>query len=258
MTLVLSFLILRKQYNWKQSLGAVVVACGIILSLASVFQSLGHGEAGETKPQWAIILIIAMIPAALMNILQEKMQDQFRQQSKGDQKRFSIIYFQSVESFYQFSCMTLLFWADIVPGFGTSTNIDAFWSNFSFDWRCFFGASSAIAASPHCQYCGALGILFITSYLTSYVASTGMTLYSSANTLSLVSTLPPVIGVAFWFAFPSVNQWANPGSPPYSHLEFWTNLGAIPFLLIGCLLFRWEEKEDKRPDQDEGVVELCF
>jgi len=189
-----------------------------------------------------------------MNIVQEKMQDQFFKEAK-ENKRFSVLYFQTIESFFQLLFMTLLFWTDLVPNFGTSNDISSFWNSFSFDFRCFFGDPSAISQEEYCKYSGALGILFISSYIVSYISGTLMTLYASANYISVISAISPVLVIFFWVSFPTINAWG--GGSPYTTIDIICNISSLLPIFIGVYLFRTNEKEDKQPDQDEGDVELC-
>jgi len=257
-TLGLSWIILRKKYTLRQFLGAFGVLLGILVSLVPTFEQIHSDKSSLHTDQiwWPFIFLIGFIPASLMNIVQEFMQDKFRGEAKGN-KRFSILYFQAVESFYQWLWMTMFFWTDLIPGFGVSGSVSAFWNNFSFEFKCFFGTSTAIEEVARCQYCGALGLLFIASYISSYIFATAMTMYASANLQSLLGSLSPVLSIIFWFAFPAVNSWA--GGSPYTWSIFAYNVGAIPLVIGGSLLFRSQEQENKAPDHDEAEsgVELC-
>jgi hypothetical protein len=56
-----------------------------------------------------------------------------------------------------------------------------------------------------------------------------------------------------------VNLWAGGGALTYFDLGF--NLGAFPFIILGIILYRLYEVEDKTPKEDElqsGGVELCW
>jgi hypothetical protein len=79
-----------------------------------------------------------------------------------------------------------------------------------------------------------------------------MTNYSSANLVSLVACISPVVQVVFWFSFPSVNAMA--GGSPYENIDIIMNSLSLPILIAGTLLFRFNEKETKAPETD---IELC-
>jgi hypothetical protein len=147
---------------------------------------------------------------------------------------------------------------DLVPGFGTSSDLPTFKSAFTFGFQCFFATDSAVAGSAKCVACGGLGITFIMSYILSYVFGTLLTLYATANLTSVIGAVPPVLATIFWFAFPSVNDWG--GGMPLQAIDAGFNLGAIPLLGIGLWLYRSHEvgKEEKAPQKSEGPIELCF
>jgi len=140
-----------------------------------------------------------------------------------------------------------------------SGNFHEFWETLSFDVRCFFGASDIVAEVAVCSKSGALGGLFVLSYLVVYIFGTELTLYASANLGSVVGAVSPLLAAIFWFSFPSINAWA--GGAPLTTTELGFNLGAFPAVIIGVLMYRYFEVEDKTPDSHEmkdGGVELCW
>jgi len=157
--------------------------------------------------------------------------------------------------------MTILFWFDLLPNYGTSTNIAEFNEHFSSGFRCFFGADSAIQTSVRCSSdCGGFGILFVLFYMMSYIFGTGLTLFRSANLLSVAIGLSPVIAMVFWYAFPSVNSWAGGTNYPLDSFDGLANILAMPIMIAGIYTFRHFETESRDPDEDEldsGPVELC-
>jgi len=256
-TLVFSKIMLRKKYSLVQMIGASLVMAGIVVSLVPTFESM-HQSSQNTQVQgwwWPLISVLSTFPGALMSIVQEKMQDKFRAEAKDD-KRYSVFYFQFVESFFQWMWLTFFFWTDLIPGFGVSGSIDVFWSTFTFNFKCFFGISSAIELNDRCEYTGIIGLLFIVAYMTSYIFGTLLTLYASANLGSVVGSIAPVLTIIFWFSCPALNNWA--GGAPYTLNTIIFNVIGIVVILPGVYLYRRNEQEDKSPDEDEGNVELCF
>jgi len=257
-TIFFSKIILHKKYNMKQLFGVLLVLIGILITLIPTFVVIHKGQTGKAANwYWPLVALIGYLPSALMNIIQEKMQEKFNAEAKVD-KRFSVIYLQAIESTYQWLSMCFLFWTDLIPGFGVSGGISIWWNTFVFDWKCFLGFSSAELICERCHWSSAIGIIFISGYLLTYIFGTEMTMYASANLNAVTATIPPVIGVMFWYVFPKVNEWGG-GAPLHtSDLAF--NLGAIPAIVAGMLIYRMNEVEDKQPDAFEladGGVELC-
>ena len=58
------------------------------------------------------------VPAALMNVVEEK--------SMKDSRKVDPYYFLFFSCLYQFIFVVLLFWTDIIPGFGYTSNIREF------------------------------------------------------------------------------------------------------------------------------------
>eukprot|EP00026_Physarum_polycephalum_P007654 Phypoly_transcript_07719.p1 GENE.Phypoly_transcript_07719~~Phypoly_transcript_07719.p1 ORF type:complete len:420 (+),score=17.82 Phypoly_transcript_07719:16-1275(+) len=262
-TIIFSKFMLSKVFNKTQIFGGIMVAAGIIISLIPSFAQIG---AKNATWWWPLISLLSYVPFALMNVVQEKMQDCYRLETESRQKRYSIIYLQAFVSLYELICYTLIFWVDLIPGFGLSENMNDFFTTFQFDWKCLWGLSSAEQVAPRCAFAGGLGAVFMVGFMLSYAANAGLTMYASANLLGLVNAVPPIISAMFWFVFPSVNAWA--GGSPLTCKDLMYALIALPIIVSGILIFRAFEREDKGPsdeellglvDQEENEsVELCW
>ena len=199
-----------------------------------------------------------------MNIFQEQLQIKYTLQARENKEkitRFSVMYFQAVESTFQFGTIALCFALDLVPGFGTSANIGSFWTAFSKGFKCFFNNPSL--SGGRCNYAGATGVLFIVSYLGTYITGTFLTDHVSANWLSILSAISPLIATSFWFIFPSINRWAGVGDMDRWDIGF--SLGALPIIFIGMFFYhrggsdrKGEGEKEKKQLHDEHPVELFW
>ena len=63
------------------------------------------------------------MPAAIMNVYEEK---SLKLQNVMSRRKVNLVYFLFWTSLYQLLTVGLLFWADILPGFGNVKNIDQF------------------------------------------------------------------------------------------------------------------------------------
>ena len=263
-TFIFSKILLPKIYRWSHFLSVTIVMIGIIFSLIPTFKRMHDGTATTELTDgwyWPFIFILGCIPAALMNIVQEQLQVKYTQQARENQERitrFSVMYFQAIESTFQFGTIALCFALDIVPRFGTSKNIDSFWTSFSNGFKCFFNDHNLTGG--RCNYAGGTGVLFIVSYLGTYITGTFLTDHVSANWLSILSAISPLIATSFWFIFPSVNKWAGVGDMDGWDIGF--SLGALPIILIGMFIYRRAGSDRKDEDEtqayDEHPVELFW
>ncbi|CAF1269347.1 unnamed protein product [Rotaria sordida] len=254
-TFILSKFLLPKKYHWRHILSVFVVLLGVTFSLIPTFKRI-HDGTSKTELKdgwyWPFIFILGCIPAALMNIVQEKLQVKYTQQARENQEpitRFSVMYFQAVESTFQFGTIALCFALDLVPRFGTSNDIHTFWTSFSNGFRCFFNDKSL--SGGRCNVAGGTGILFIVSYLGTYITGTFLTDHVSANWLSILSSISPLIATSFWFIFPSINKWAEVGKMDNWDIGF--SLGALPIILIGMYFYRRGGTDRKTEEEDN-----CF
>lgn len=208
-----------------------------------------------------ICVVAASFPGAGMSIMQERAQREFGKAAKGPLKRFSVAYFQAGESFFQVSsalfspdhfnsicwqlvCISCLFFLDFVPGFGSSSTIAEFADNFRSGFHCFFAARDAVAISSRCNgLCGAFGTMFVVCFATVYLIGTELTQYLSANVAALLGAVGPVLIMTFWFAFPSVNEWAGGTPYPLTSIDGLCSIISLPPILLGAYLFRMNERE---------------
>jgi hypothetical protein len=255
-TFIFSKLLLPKKYRWWHMLSVSLVLGGVAFSLIPTFKRINDGTAQtELKDgwYWPFIFILGCLPGALMNIVQEQLQVKYTQQARENQEkitRFSVMYFQAVESTFQFGTIALCFALDLVPGFGTSGNIHSFWTSFSNGFACFFDAGSH--SGGRCDYAAATGLLFIISYLATYITGTFLTDHVSANWLSILSSISPLLSTSFWFIFPAINNWAGVGKMDGWDIGF--SLGALPIILIGMFFYR-SGATDRETDENEFFID---
>jgi drug/metabolite transporter (DMT)-like permease len=252
-TFIFSKILLPKIYRLSHMLSVGIVMIGITFSLIPTFKRIHDGSAKTVLQDgwyWPFIFILGCLPAALMNIVQEQLQIKYTQQARENQERitrFSVMYFQAVESTFQFGTIALCFALDLVPGFGTSKDIGSFWDSFSKGFRCLFNDHSL--TKGRCDYAGATGLLFIISYLGTYITGTFLTDHVSANWLSILTSISPLIATSFWFIFPSVNHWAQVGNMDGWDIGF--SLGALAIIVVGMFLYR-RGGTDRKTEAEEN------
>lgn len=260
-TLFFSRVVLQRANTRSQLVAGFLVFCGSILCLVPTFHRVATGtlDFSSSSWWWPIIALMGQAPGALMNVLQQRFQEDFNRRSTSEtahEREFSVIYFQFVESFYQLVSMSALFFFDILPRFGSSANISQFLDNFKFGWMCLANskADTVTALSDRCNYNGGLAALFIGFYIMTYVFSTLATRHASANLLSTITTVSPIIALTFWLIFPDVNAWA--GGSDYTALDAGFNLGALGLILPGIWLYHRFTPTVGAVHTEQ--IELCF
>jgi len=256
-TFIFSKLLLPKKYKWLHIFSVCLVLIGVAFSLIPTFKRI-HDGTTSTKLQegwyWPFILIISCIPSSLMSIFQEKLQMKYTQQAKKDQEkvtRFSVVLFQGLESTFQLSIISLCFALDLIPNFGTSDNIDKFWTSFSNGFRCLVNDSNL--PGGRCNFTGPLGLLTVTSYVGLSIIGPFLTDHLSANWLSILSSISPLIATSFWFIFPAINEWAGVGKMDAWDIGF--SLGALPIIIVGMFLYGGGGTDGKTEEEEDIIHE---
>ena len=239
-TFIFSKCLLRKRYRCLHFSSICLVLIGVTFSLVPTFKRMHDGTTDTGLTQgwyWPFIFILGCIPSAIKSIIQEQLQVKFTEDARARKEkitRFSVIYFQAVETTFQVIIIVACFSLDFVPGFGTSVNIRQWWTSFSDGFKCLFNVSHS--SSGKCHVAIGTGALYIISCLQTSIVGTFLTDHTSANWLAIVSSVSPLLSTAFWFIFPGINRWAGVGDMNAWDIGF--NLGALPIIFIGMFFYR--------------------
>jgi drug/metabolite transporter (DMT)-like permease len=240
-TVILSKLILRKHYNYQQILGVFLNIMGIVVSL---IPTINDFNAGEMNFMWPLIFMIAQIPLVVLNILEEKIFEEFH--------NYDSIFMISWECLYQLISFIILFWVDIIPGFGTSADLNDWGNKFAESLTCLFSPWSTEISK--CDYCFLLGAIFATAYCLYYLFGAETMKYASANTTALITSVSTVVVVFFWIAFPTLNAWAE--GKTYTSLDIICDVVALPIIFMGAMIYRRAEhkqvQEMVKEHEDKG------
>lgn len=282
-TLILSKIFLKKTYNKLQYMGIIFVFIGILISLIPNFFNLN--EAYVQSWFWLSIRMLASIPNSLGGIFQEKFQIKYIKQMEknnnnlnddnfinmelkiNDQSKENIskseikniIYspylLQAFQFFWHWISLTIFFWIDILPGFGSTKNIKSFWEIFSFNFKCFFGTSYAIDIYDKCSLSGLFGFCFIILFIIFTIINTYLTQYSTANFVSLISEIAPLLAVIFWFTFKSINIWA--GGSHFTYLDIIFSIIALCVIIIGSSIFQYKDQSKNEINNKQNIYLCC-
>lgn len=255
-TFLFSKCLLRKRYRFLHYLSVCLVLIGVTCSLVPTFRRINDGTT-ETEFKegwhWPFIFILGCIPSAIKSIVQEQLQVKFTEYAqKREEKitRFSVSYFNAVETTFQVLIIVACFSLDFVPNFGTSENIQQWWASFSDGFKCFFNVGPF--SSGRCQASPGTGMLYILSCLLASLVAIFLTDHLSANWLAIVGSISPLLSTSFWFIFPEINRWAGVGDTTSWDIGF--SLGALPIIFIGMVLYR-DGGTDRQTDEQIPLIE---
>jgi len=253
-TFIFSKFLLRKKYTWLHIFSVCLVVIGVAFSLVPTFKRM-HDRTTDTTLKhgwyWPFIFILGCIPSAVKTIIQEQLQVKFTECVRERQEkitRYSVVYFQAVETMMQVTLITLCFALDFVPGFGTSENIQEWWTSFSNGFLCFFNINHS--PGDRCPAAVGTGVLFISCCLLASTIGTFLTDHISANWLAIVSSISPMLSTAFWFIFPAINRWAG-GETTIWDIGF--NLGALPIIFFGIFFYE-SGGTDRESDEETPLI----
>ena len=131
-------LVLKKKPNLFQFLTATIVFLAIFFCLIPTFgnmdlpqecdssnssNSTGGSESLAGRILWPLCFMFGFVPAALMNVLEERSLQRRHGVRHG---QINLFFFLFCTSCYQLLTGLALFWADIIPGFGMSKGIKNF------------------------------------------------------------------------------------------------------------------------------------
>jgi drug/metabolite transporter (DMT)-like permease len=227
-TVLFSKFILKKKYNSNQMIGVFLNIMGIVVSLIPIFN---NPELGETNFIWPLMFVVGQIPIVFLNILEEKVFEEF--------PKYDSIFMIAWVSFYQIISFLLLFWVDIIPGFGISSDLNDWAHKFEAGFTCFFNPWGTDI--DKCSFCFLTGAIFAVSYCFYSIFGAELMKYASANTTAVVSSMCPVLVVFFWISFPGLNKWAD--GKDYTGLDIICDVVALPIIVMGIAVYRISENK---------------
>ncbi|XP_065828550.1 crt homolog 3-like [Oscarella lobularis] len=275
LTIILRFVLLKKKPNLFQFLTALAVFGAIFFCLIPTFgnmdpsQVCAHsnnnnnsnnnnsnnsnsnnsnsnsttGSGGESlagRILWPLCFMFGFVPAALMNVLEERSLQRRHGVRRG---QINLFFFLFCTSCYQLLTGLALFWADIIPGFGMSTSMKNFGENYHFGLSCFFGGDGCGSGT------GVRGFLFIFFYAVSYIGGGLLLRYSDGATfLAVVSAMVTPLGFLFWTLFQQPPCQFS--FYPNANKTTWFSLGGI-VVMVPCVLLYNLQKAKKSPETDK-------
>ncbi|XP_020900571.1 uncharacterized protein LOC110239198 [Exaiptasia diaphana] len=229
LTILARFIILKKKPTQRKFVcGMMILMSLFICMLPSIFPKQldpykkheeGQGASGIAGVLWPLCFMFGFAPGTLMYVIEEKV---LKMQDSQSLQRINIVYFLFWQSVYQLFSVLLMFWVDVIPGYGFTSSFEQFGKNWWFGLQCFFG-SAGCDSDP-----GARGTMFILMYVLAYVGGGLLMRYTEGATLlSIVFSLVTPLGFLFWTLFKPEPF----GFSPAVHVSTYYSIGALVIMV---------------------------
>ncbi|CAI8027747.1 Crt homolog 2 [Geodia barretti] len=221
-TIIFRLILLRKRPQLIKLMCAVVVFLGLVLSLIPVITGMDASDNSSYLNQnsaarilWPLCFMLGYVPAALMNVIEEK--------SLKDKRNVNMFFLLFCSSSYQLISAFAFFWTDLIPHFGYTNNIHEFGENYKYALSCFFGGSG-------CTYVpGLRGSVFVVMFTISLFGGGLLLRYAEGATyLAVVNAVVTPLGALFWSLFQTDDCGAFFLGPHANSLTYFS----IPGLLL--------------------------
>lgn len=254
LTIIFRFLILKKKPTLlKLCCGIVVVISLFVCLIPRIFpiidpraRKVKNETDSISRVMWPIIFMLGFLPATIMNVLEEK---GLKMENKTSRKGINLVFFLFWTSTYQFLCVALLFWADILPWYGNVANVKEFGRNWWYGFQCFFGGAGCSATS------GVRGTMFILMYVLSYVGGANLLRHAEGATwLAIVVSLVTPLGFLFWTLFSeSPFKWH-----PRADVKTWFSIGALAIMVPAIFIYNWGAPEVTVSNENDGSGDFVY
>jgi len=225
MAMVLSFIMLKRRYNFYQLFAVLVILFGLGIAIwPSLHQSGGSRQFGSFF--WNSMFVIGSLPAAASSVYEEK---------AFDEQPIHIAYMLSWSTLWQMIAIFASFPVDAIPHFGTASSFPDIFTNQVEAFHCLIGKPTDLTMQlcPTCD-CGNAGLyvsLFIVFYVLSSFFSLGVVKYGNAAFSFIVQTIStPLTEFAFAWTFLMGASQVESISP--------YNYASLAFLLLGVIIYR--------------------
>lgn len=237
LTVLFRRLILRKKPTCRKLLCAGVVTIvpvvfGLIPlisypTLKADFDQTSK-EDTQSKVLWPLVFAISFVPAAIMNVLEEKA---VKKQNEMSRRGINLFYFFCWISFYQLVCTGLMFWVNIIPWFGNACSIQDFGEKWRCGAKCFFGAAGC-DATP-----GIEGTLFIFMNVLSFVGGANLLRHAEGATwLAIIMSLSIPVRFIVWSLFSEVSRKWQVKKPDH-WLSAELGIAALVFMFSAAVIY---------------------
>ncbi|XP_060554802.1 uncharacterized protein LOC132715756 [Ruditapes philippinarum] len=239
-TFIIRFLVLRKRPTCRKTFCAVLVLFAEFTALLpDIFPGLESQQArkdqggtlGAPGILWPLCFFFGFIPMALVSIIIEKTVKSSlpaQRRPNDDDMDINIAYFLFWSYLFSLLSLMLLFWTDIIPGFGMSDNIVDFSTGFWFNVKCFFGYEGCRGTINVIS--GTCVVLLLLNRITN---SYFLRYLEGANYLSIITAVQtPVVFIFFTLFDENPLKWH-----PHAYLSTWLSVAALCIMIPAIYIY---------------------
>jgi hypothetical protein len=254
----------RKAYlSSKPMAAAALILASVIVSLLPRFLSSGSGggggggddtvSGGASSIAWCLIYFLGLAPGAGYNVCQQLYfirSGMLSPEVSGESIVRSTLRALFWSNVAQAVSYLLFFWVDLLPWFGTVSEISSFGTTTGFSLACSLGGpslSQLIDSSKDCPSSTPIwAYAFVLSYAVSYVGAASLN-RESATFNMLVLVVVTMTTAAFWL-IPGTNP--NPSDTP-----LWSVLTSLGLSITGTILWKWWENGTMPAEEQFAVAD---
>lgn len=252
-TFLTRFIILHKKPSVRKATSAGLVFCAELIALIpSIFPELEDksarkddgGASGLAGVLWPLCYIFGFVPQAIVNVVFEKSSKSSA--ALKDHAVLETIHMMFWSYFFCLISLILLFWTDLIPGFGDADSVKSFWKGLQFNFECFLGATNC----PDLTHLYS-GITILAMLLTRMFVVLFLHFSEGANYLIIIMSLQTPLVVLFWTLFNEKPFHWNPDV----HLSTWLSMASICIMLPAIYCYNKNSveipEENKRTESSE-------
>eukprot|EP01128_Nolandella_sp_AFSM9_P000852 TRINITY_DN1097_c0_g1_i1.p1 TRINITY_DN1097_c0_g1~~TRINITY_DN1097_c0_g1_i1.p1 ORF type:complete len:224 (+),score=34.92 TRINITY_DN1097_c0_g1_i1:545-1216(+) len=218
---------------------------GIVVSILPVIIKVAEGKevvfSSSKGLGWSFIFMGSMMPAALSLVFAERF---FKSRIEVPERShlldlFTLSFWANL---FQLLTMAILFWVDVIPGFGFSSSVHSFLDHLVGTSQCFVDPVTC----PGALYFGIafIGAMFFTNVLGNLLSA------DSANFSALTAVIATPLATIFWLIFPKI-------APSPTKDPLWSVIPAFVMLVLATILWKvWERSEVKRIEANSEYTTL--
>ncbi|XP_045167880.2 uncharacterized protein LOC123531162 [Mercenaria mercenaria] len=239
-TFIIRFLVLRKRPTCRKTFCAVLVLFAEFTALLpDIFPGLESQQArsdqggafGVPGILWPLCFFFGFVPMALVSIIIEKTvksSSPAQRRPNDDDTDINIAYFLFWSYLFNLLSLMLLFWTDIIPGFGMSDDVVHFAEGFWFNIKCFLGYEGCRGAVNVIS-----GVCIVLLMVNRVAVSYFLRYLEGANYLVIINSIQtPLVFIFFTLFDENPLKWH-----PHAYLSTWLSVAALCIMIPAIYIY---------------------
>lgn len=240
LTFIIRYLVLRKRPTCKKTICAILILFAEFTALLpDIFPGLESqqarkdqgGASGIGAILWPVCYFCGYIPMAIVTVALEKAvksQSPARRSPRDTDMDINVAYCLFWCYLFSFLTLMLLFWTDLIPGFGMTSGILEFSETFWFNLKCFVGLEGCRGAI------NVISAVCIVLNLVNRVNNMYFLRYlEGANYLAIITSIQtPMVFLFFTLFDENPLKWH-----PHAYLSTWLSLAALCIMIPAIYIY---------------------